>query len=384
MEIYTANITNISLAHDIAVGPFLSLPSNFIINQAYAIKTKVQNVGTSNETNAPINFYINGTLINTSNINLTTGQIDSVTNNWTPAVAGTYTLMYISSLATDQNRNNDTVRTTVVVNASVPDLCEGFLSSQFPPQDWSVVFTGTDYWSRNDVSGFCIGSGSADFDNYFAPGGTQQQLITKTLTIPTGTSDSLVFQDAYATYQNEDDQLQILTSTNGGTNWTPLITLDGGVSGPLVTAPPTTNVFVPTCTQWKYQSFLLPQQTNKIQFNAISAFGNELYIDSVCLHLGIGIASHNNEIPRVYSLSQNYPNPFNPSTRIQFALPKAGFVKLVIYNILGAEIAVPVNEYKQPGFYNISFNGANLASGVYFYRIQSGDFVEVKKMVLVK
>mgnify|MGYP002864293075 CR=1 FL=1 len=88
--------------------------------------------------------------------------------------------------------------------------------------------------------------------------------------------------------------------------------------------------------------------------------------------------------PNVYALNQNYPNPFNPMTKINFALPKQGFVTLKIYDITGREIQTLVNEVKQAGHYTVDFNGAHLSSGVYFYRIQSGNFSSVKRMVLVK
>jgi len=91
-----------------------------------------------------------------------------------------------------------------------------------------------------------------------------------------------------------------------------------------------------------------------------------------------------NQIPKEYALSQNYPNPFNPVTKINFALPKQGFVTLKIYDITGREIQTLVNEVKQAGHYTVDFNGAHLSSGVYFYRIQSGNFVSVKRMVLIK
>ncbi|MEI7483159.1 MAG: T9SS type A sorting domain-containing protein [Ignavibacteriota bacterium] len=92
----------------------------------------------------------------------------------------------------------------------------------------------------------------------------------------------------------------------------------------------------------------------------------------------------NPEIPREFNLSQNYPNPFNPATKINFELPKQGFITLKVYDIIGREIKTLVNEVKQAGYYTVDFNGSSLASGVYFYRIQSGDFVSVKRMVLVK
>jgi hypothetical protein len=85
-----------------------------------------------------------------------------------------------------------------------------------------------------------------------------------------------------------------------------------------------------------------------------------------------------------FNISQNFPNPFNPVTKINYELPKDTKVKLVIYDILGREIKTLVNEIKQSGKYTVEFNGSNLASGVYFYRIQAGDYIAVKRMVLVK
>ncbi len=89
-------------------------------------------------------------------------------------------------------------------------------------------------------------------------------------------------------------------------------------------------------------------------------------------------------IPAKYSLSQNYPNPFNPETVIGYQIPAAGFVSLKVYDVLGREVAVLVNGEKSPGSYKIKFDGRNLSSGVYFYRIQTDKFVQSKKMLLVK
>jgi hypothetical protein len=89
-------------------------------------------------------------------------------------------------------------------------------------------------------------------------------------------------------------------------------------------------------------------------------------------------------IPNYYSLSQNYPNPFNPSTSIKFTMPKGDNVKLVVFDALGREVKTLVNEYRNAGVYDVNFDASSLSSGVYFYRIQAGDFSETKKMLLVK
>ena len=88
--------------------------------------------------------------------------------------------------------------------------------------------------------------------------------------------------------------------------------------------------------------------------------------------------------PTSYELSQNFPNPFNPTTVIRYQLPVAGNVQLVIYDLLGREVAVLVNEKKEPGSYEVKFDGSGLSSGVYFYRIQAGDFVQTRRLLLLK
>lgn len=90
------------------------------------------------------------------------------------------------------------------------------------------------------------------------------------------------------------------------------------------------------------------------------------------------------EMPAVFSLSHNYPNPFNPSTKIKFALPKSGNVSLKVYNPLGQEVTTLVDQELTPGVYEETWNATGTASGVYFYRLRAGDFVETKRMLLLK
>jgi hypothetical protein len=92
----------------------------------------------------------------------------------------------------------------------------------------------------------------------------------------------------------------------------------------------------------------------------------------------------NNNIPEKFSLSQNYPNPFNPVTKIKYTVPKNSFVTLKVFDIIGREIRTLVNEEKSPGEYIIDFDASNLPSGVYFYKIFSDKFSDVKRMILVK
>ena len=88
--------------------------------------------------------------------------------------------------------------------------------------------------------------------------------------------------------------------------------------------------------------------------------------------------------PNRITLFQNYPNPFNPTTTIAYSLPKSGNVKLTVYNAIGSKVATIVNEYKPAGNYSVQFKGSNLASGIYFYRLESGNYSSAKKFILMK
>lgn len=89
-------------------------------------------------------------------------------------------------------------------------------------------------------------------------------------------------------------------------------------------------------------------------------------------------------VPNGFELSQNYPNPFNPTTNINFSIAKASNVKLIVYNVLGQKVKTLVNTFMNAGAYTVDFNGTNLASGVYLYNIEAGDFRISKKMILLK
>ncbi|MCH7963543.1 MAG: T9SS type A sorting domain-containing protein [Bacteroidetes bacterium] len=96
--------------------------------------------------------------------------------------------------------------------------------------------------------------------------------------------------------------------------------------------------------------------------------------------------------PKKFILSQNYPNPFNPTTKIKFTIPSVGTsrysgtvsVQLKVYDVLGNEVATLVNENKPAGSYEVEFDGTDLISGIYFYRIEAGSFIKTKKMILIK
>jgi len=143
-------------------------------------------------------------------------------------------------------------------------------------------------------------------------------------------------------------------------------------------------------------SFVVLTTTGTVSdsFMTVSAQSG-LYVDvqinsnNVTIHIdSVGVLSveeiSNGEIVTNYELQQNYPNPFNPSTNIQFSVPQSSYVTLEVYNLVGERVVVLVSEQLGAGTYNYDWNATNLTSGIYFYRIQAGNFVETKKMMLLK
>ena len=113
----------------------------------------------------------------------------------------------------------------------------------------------------------------------------------------------------------------------------------------------------------------------------LNASGLGFYGDSSTI---VSIIAHDNIVPVANYLSQNYPNPFNPETVIEYTLSNRSKVSLNIYNLRGQEIARLVNEQQEAGSHKVTWDASNVSSGIYFYRLQAGDFVQTRKMVLLK
>jgi hypothetical protein len=98
----------------------------------------------------------------------------------------------------------------------------------------------------------------------------------------------------------------------------------------------------------------------------------------------IGIKNISTEVPSSFSLKQNYPNPFNPVTKVQFGIMKTENIRITVFDVSGKELEEIVNERMQPGTYEVEWSGEKFASGIYFYRMQAGDYVETRKMILIR
>ena len=102
------------------------------------------------------------------------------------------------------------------------------------------------------------------------------------------------------------------------------------------------------------------------------------------LEIVVSVELNQSEIPTTFNLEQNYPNPFNPSTNIQFSIPQTSYVTLEVFNLVGERVGMPVSEELGVGTYEVEFNATTLPSGIYFYQLQTPNFTQTKKMILLK
>jgi hypothetical protein len=134
-------------------------------------------------------------------------------------------------------------------------------------------------------------------------------------------------------------------------------------------------------------TFLTDKRRNYCTIPPFHFSGQDAYV----VHCGVDVMpvtgvepNVNSQVPKEFNLEQNYPNPFNPETIINFDLPKSGFTTLKVYDILGKEVAVLLNENKNAGRYDVKFDGSALSNGMYFYKLESNGYSAIKKMMLIK
>ncbi len=209
---------------------------------------------------------------------------------------------------------------------------------------------------------------------------------------------------AYVTYNGlkwRDPQPHVFRTTDKGLSWT-------NISGNLPDAPVNAFAIDParpnvlfvgsdvgayvsfnTGQTWQFLGQGLPMVSvydmkvhPTANYLVAGTHGRSMY--KIDLAQVVGISSGSENIAADYNLGQNYPNPFNPTTNLEFTIPKSGFVSLKVYDVLGKEVKTLVNETRAAGIYKIKFDGNNLSSGLYFYRLESAEFVDIKRMILVK
>lgn len=222
----------------------------------------------------------------------------------------------------------------------------------------------------------------------------------------TWTSQATTYPNSYSIWFNDSTHglmggSQLNQTSNGGTLWTSLTTLPGtGSIGSLTGKDSTwwaarqTNVIynsVNNGVSWDSQYvaptadlyFDMARARDPLHNNLILAVRNDGGISAYVITGPTGVKQDQN-VPLTFNLDQNYPNPFNPSTKIKFNVPEAANVKLIVYNILGQEVATLINGEIPAGQHEVTFNASSLPSGAYLYRLQQGSSVMVRKMLLLK
>ena len=194
---------------------------------------------------------------------------------------------------------------------------------------------------------------------------------------------------------------KLFYTTNSGSNWTVLTSIPGtgnigGITGKSLKWWATRNTVstsiysssnegvswtAQTVPSGSYSAIQLARLsfTSPASIWAVGDAGKIVYLSGI-----VGLESNNNEIPLKYSLSQNYPNPFNPVTTIKYSLPEKSNVSIKVYDALGKVISILINKNLNAGNYETRFNGESFSSGIYFYKIETQDYSEVKSMLLIK
>jgi hypothetical protein len=267
---------------------------------------------------------------------------------------------------------NDTRGITDAPHRGMIYLHEGFEGDNFPPEDWTLEMTigyYMQYWTRQTTaSGYGTGAAASRYGFYNSATGNIQSLITPTF--PFNIGGVLLFDYAYATYTDgANDQLQIEYSTDHGTSWTILVLLNGGNSGELVTAPGQAWAFIPTSTQWATKAYNLPVGTNMFKFKAISAFGNNLWLDNIVISYLIPIELTSFNVRAEGNIANLTWSTATETNNKGFSVErKSGesFETVTFVNGYGTTV-----ENK-----NYSFTDEGLNSGTYTYRLKQVDFDE--------
>jgi photosystem II stability/assembly factor-like uncharacterized protein len=231
--------------------------------------------------------------------------------------------------------------------------------------DWTYQYTDNNVGGYNamyfsDVNnGWIVGDAGKVLKT--TDGGTNWNIVINSGINPNDRSKTVFFLDANNGWISSKDNSQnpyIQHTTDGGASWQTQATPLGNPNG--------YNAI--------FSIFFYDAQHGWLTGD----YGN------ICHYAGTTGVENNDTSPNDFSLMQNYPNPFNPSTKISWQSPVSSWQTLKVYNVLGNEVAILIDEFRTAGRYEVAFNASELSSGVYFYRLNSGSFTETKKLILIK
>ncbi len=266
-------------------------------------------------------------------------------------------------------------------------------NSNNPTTYWTITKTPTTspQWDSTYKSFYSAPNSYTDSKNgNYVNSATVTMALTNPIDLTGYTNPRLQFQTKFD-IESDWDYGQVQVSTNNGSTW---IALEGNYTEPGVGSfqPAGEPLYDGSKTNWVKENISLANYISsqfKIRFRLRTDGGTTRdgwYLDNIgIVFYTIPVSTQNeNEIVYTFSLEQNYPNPFNPSTSIQYQVSSISNVSLKVYDVLGNEVATLVNEEKPAGNYEVEFNASQLTSGIYFYKLQAGSFVETKKMILLK
>ena len=267
---------------------------------------------------------------------------------------------------------NDGLQSNFFIHASTPALpgvFEGFDWNGFPQAGWTLNSSYFGQWGETSLARL-DGTGAGVMNNYEGYGdiGDYYDLQLPLMNISGLDNTDFSFDYAYATYPNNNgDSLRVSVSEDCGTTWQTLF-YDGGLT--LQTAPSTSEIFYPVSPEeWSHESFPLNSYEGDIliRFRARFGYSNNLYIDNILV--GSPVAVDEPAVGSSQFAVRGYPNPFFDFTTLEYELEHSANVNLSIYNHLGQQVAVLVNEEKTEGTYLVKWDAEGLPAGIYYYRL---------------
>ena len=263
-----------------------------------------------------------------------------MTSTLVQALAVSGNIVYAGSYGQGVFLSTDNGSNWVTINDGL--ISNGYLNGQ---AIWSLTVSGSDIFAGTENGVFLLTNNTTSWTQI--NNGIESSSLMKLRSI--ANAGTAVFAGTYGG--------GIYFSSNYGSNWTPA---DDGLPGSY---------------PWIFA----------VAFSGTNIFaGGSGGVWKRPLSELVGVSKEVNDLPKDFTLSQNYPNPFNPGTTIKYSLAKEGHVKLTVYNEIGCIAATILDEHKPAGNYSVQFNGSNLASGIYLYRLKSGNYSAAKKLLLIK
>ncbi len=413
----------------------MDLPDKAAINTPITVKAEVKNYGTAAQSNFPVKYRVNNsqpiTEIFTGILAPGTSATQTFASQWTPTADGSYRFIAWTNLAGDENISNDSLATPkyVIVSSQTDSIIfkEDFESyavgilADAPGSPWVRYSASRDgsvstTWVHGGQKNFVLNSFTTSTEiDYVKLNFVQKpaQLSVELWYTPDGFFVYKDFAEAGLGYAASKYDMKMKAGFAGSDHdvlfraegMPQSVTVFNELEYGSLSGSPKHNYMRAEFDFTNNQvRFFIGSNSNaplrstitfdgRLEVNALYFAGglNPTYIDDIVVKVkGIYITSVENndeppkEIPTKFSLLQNYPNPFNPGTVIEYGIPKSAPVELKVFDLLGRELSVLVDEQQAPGTYQVQFDGQNLPAGLYFYRLRAGEFCETRKMVIVK